>query len=246
MTNPQNHRFTRLPRRLGTSRKAAQNGGVTLRKARKTAVWIEDRPPRRGGAPAPVGQVLAETQKATSQRTGAALSPDEWRRVVGAKIATRTRVGRLGRGTLTVYAASSAWCNELSFLSTDILSRLRDAGFSVDALQIRVGKFEPLTAEPSGASTPSHAQLPPELRARLALIDDPELRAAVADAAAASLSNPRLAGPVLTRTPPGRGAPTHDALERTAEVPRPSHARGAGARSTGGEGERLRPARRRG
>lgn len=161
---------------------------MAARKVRKSAVWIEDRPPRRGGAPAPVGQVLAETQKAASQRTGAALSPDEWQRVVGAKIAARTRVGRLTRGTLTVYAASSAWCNELSFLSADIVPRLREAGFPVENLQVRVAAFEPLAPEPSGVPTPSASQLPPDLQARLALIDDPELRAAVAEAAAASLN----------------------------------------------------------
>lgn len=225
---------------------------MTPRKARRTAVWIEDRPPKRGGAPAPVGQVLAETQKAASQRTGAALSPDEWRRVVGAKIATRTRVGRLTRGTLTVYAASSAWCNELSFLSTDILARLRDAGYSVDALQIRAGKFEPLATSSSSAAAPAHAELPPELRARLALIDDPELRAAVAEAAAASLANPHLAGDTRgpTTTPPRRGAPAPDASrtaapERTSGGLRPSPGALRGTRAAAGRtGERFPPRRR--
>ena len=145
-----------------------------------------------------MGQVLAETQKTASQRTGAALSPDEWQRIVGAKISTRTRVGRLARGTLTVYAASSAWCNELSFLSSDIVARLRDAGLAVDALQVRVAAFEPLASEPSRVGAPSHSHLPPDLQARLALIDDPELRAAVADAAAASLSRTQ---------PPNEGQP---------------------------------------
>lgn len=155
------------------------------------AVWVEDRPPKRGGDPAPLGAVLAETQKLASARMGAALAPDEWRRVVGPKIAARTRVGRLRGGTLTVYAASSAWCNELSFLRTDIVARLQRAGFEVTDLHVRVASFDrPPTAD---AEAPAlvRAPLPPELEARLALIDDPVLREAVAEAAALSLGRSR-------------------------------------------------------
>lgn len=160
---------------------------MALRKARQVSSWIADRPPRRGGPPAPVGQVLAESQKIASQRTGSALTPDEWQRIVGPKIALRTRVGRLVRGKLTVHAASSAWCNELSFLATEIVERLRAAGWPVDTLRVRVGSFGDLPAEaepgPAGKAT-----LSPELQARLALIEDPALRAAVAEAAALSLA----------------------------------------------------------
>jgi hypothetical protein len=157
--------------------------------------------------------VLADTQKAASSRTGAALTPDEWRRLVGAKIASRTRVGRLSREVLTVYVASSAWCNELSLLAPDILGRLRLAGIDVEKLELRVSAFDeaaPPTATPrtgrsrasgaappgakrpgKGASSPKDSgavrPLPASLQERLALIDDPELRAAIAEAAALSL-----------------------------------------------------------
>ncbi len=176
-------------------------------KPRQPAAWVATRPPKRGGDPAPLGRVLADTQKAASSKTGAALTPDEWRRLVGAKIASRTRVGRLSHEVLTVYVASSAWCNELSLLAPDILARLRLAGIDVEKLELRVSAFDeapthspPLrngrAAAPNGgvrksASSPrdNHVAqpLPASLQERLALIDDPELRAAIAEAAALSL-----------------------------------------------------------
>lgn len=154
------------------------------------ATWTEDRPPRRGGPPAPVAQVLAEFQRSASHKAGSALTPDEWQRIVGPKIAARTRVGRLTRGTLTVHAASSAWCNELSLLATDIVVRLRQAGWAVDDLRVRVGTFSEAASEaaPDAGRRPAQrSELPVELQARLALIDDPVLRSAVAEAAALSL-----------------------------------------------------------
>lgn len=174
---------------LGSPEPADQNGRVKSPKARKIATWIEDRPPRRGGPPAPVAQVLAEFQRSASRKAGAALTPDEWQRIVGPKIAARTRVGRLTRGTLTVHAASSAWCNELSLLTTEIVDRLRQAGWAVDDLRVRVGAFSEAPSSPARRSAEQRTELPAELQARFALIDDPELRSAIAEAASLSLSH---------------------------------------------------------
>jgi hypothetical protein len=149
--------------------------------------------------------VLADTQKSASSKTGAALTPDEWRRLVGGKIAGRTRVGRLNKNALTVYVASSAWCNELSLLAPDILGRLQSAGLDIHKLELRVAAFdEPEAKKPRSAmrsdstapKTPSvpratKSTLPASLQERLALIDDPELRAAIAEAAALSLASQR-------------------------------------------------------
>lgn len=168
--------------------------------------------------------MLADTQKVASSKTGAALTPDEWRRLVGAKIAARTRVGRLSKNALTVYVASSAWCNELSLLSPDILARLQRAGLDIHKLELRVSSFDeptaparPTRSAPKLAATKAFAtrhgapattpeslaaaaktdrrakksDLPPGLQERLALIDDPELRAAIAEAAALSLASQR-------------------------------------------------------
>ena len=146
-------------------------------------------------APTPLADLLDEAQTETARRAGAALTPTTWRGAVGARIAERTRVGSLVRGTLTIYAASSTWANELTFLTTDIIARLRSAGVDVHTLKFRIKDL----GAPPGPKTarvrpaPVKAPLPPELEQRLALVDDPELRAAIAEAAALSLGavNPR-------------------------------------------------------
>ncbi len=159
------------------------------RTSARLSSWAPDRPKTRGGAPAPLAQVLADTQKSAAGRAGSALSPDEWRGLVGPKIAGRTRVGRLNGRSLTVFAASSAWCNELSLLKADIVARLQSAGHDVDDLRVRVAPFaEPEKRRTSTGVSERPGTLPPELRARLEQIDDPELRAAVAEAAALSLA----------------------------------------------------------
>src|SRR5687768_14991384 len=70
-------------------------------------------------APTPLADLLDDAQSETARRAGAAFTPSIWRAAVGARIADRTRVGSLTRGTLTIYAASSTWANELTFLTTD-------------------------------------------------------------------------------------------------------------------------------
>lgn|SRR5688572_16501594 len=153
--------------------------------------------------PALVGEVLVGTQEFIAQRTGAVMSHDEWRRIVGAKVASRSRLGGLTRGTLTIKVASSAWSNELSFLRADIIQRLSLAGYEVTALRFRVDP-SPFQDRPAAESRAPRAvvrvqQLPAELEARLAGIEDPNLRAAIREAASWSLVGP-------TRTP-GPAAP---------------------------------------
>jgi len=143
------------------------------------------------------------TQEYIAKRTGALMSHEEWRRVVGAKIASRSRLGGLYRGTLTIKVASSAWSNELSFLKADIIQRLGMAGYEVSGLRFRVDPepFRDARQKPvHGAPRPAPAaNLPPELEARLATIDDANLRAAIREAAVWSLGNPARS----TSSPPG-------------------------------------------
>jgi len=141
-------------------------------------------------APTPLAELLDDAQSETARRAGAAFTPSMWRAAVGARIADRTRVGSLVRGTLTIYAASSTWANELTFLTTDIIARLRAAGVDVHTLKFRIKDLgappDPKAARKSTPKAPAKAPLPPELLERLALVDDPELRAAIAEAAALS------------------------------------------------------------
>lgn len=148
-------------------------------------------PPPGPRAPTLLAQLLDDAQTETARRAGAAITPSTWRDAVGPRIADRTRVGSLVRGALTIYAASSTWANELTFLTTDILARLRAAGVDVHTLKFRLKDLGappgPRTAASRAPQAPVKAPLPPALEARLAQVDDPELRAAIAEAAALSL-----------------------------------------------------------
>lgn len=144
---------------------------------------------------APLSQVLVRTHEAMLKKTGALMSREEWEAIVGARIASRTRVGRVQGGCLLINAASSAWAAELSFLSRDILARLAERGHDIERLKVRVEAFPaPAVApRPGGAmATPapsqSPAELPADLLERLRKIDDPHLRAAIAEAATQSLN----------------------------------------------------------
>lgn len=148
-------------------------------------------PDTKARAPTPLAELLDDAQTETARRAGAAFTPTIWRTAVGARIADRTRVGSLVRGTLTIYAASSTWANELTFLTTDIIARLRSADVDVHTLKFRIKDLglppAPKTARQSTPRAPAKAPLPPDLVERLARVDDPELRAAIAEAAALSL-----------------------------------------------------------
>jgi len=141
-------------------------------------------------APTPLADLLDEAQTETAKRAGAAITPTTWRAAVGPRIAERTRVGSLVRGTLTIYAASSTWANELTFLTTDIIARLQAAGVPVQALKFRIKDLgaPPAAPRPTAPRAPAKAPLPRDLQERLAQVDDPELRAAIAEAAALSLA----------------------------------------------------------
>ncbi|HVW24003.1 MAG TPA: DUF721 domain-containing protein [Polyangiaceae bacterium] len=115
---------------------------------------------------------------------------DRWRSLLGERIGERTRPGMIRDECLTVYVASAVWAQELTFLSPMIVERLAADGFPVTALRFRVGDVgEPLSKRPpvTKREAPPKAELPPGLTERLAHVDDPALRAAIAEAAAYAL-----------------------------------------------------------
>jgi hypothetical protein len=138
-----------------------------------------------------LGEVLVGTQEQLAQRGGNAIRRDEWRGIVGARIVGRTRVGRLYRGVLTVKVASSAWSNELSLLKSELIAKLRLAGHDISDLRFRVEEFTGPTKATRGGQNRSLLQtrvLPEELEASLRKVEDPNLRAAIREAASWSLS----------------------------------------------------------
>jgi len=157
--------------------------------------------------------VLVRTHEAMHKRTGALLTAEQWKEIVGERIAARTRVQSVFKGNLLVNAASSAWVAELSFLSADIVARLNAKGHEIAALKFRVEPLlEPNTKRPSRRPpSPNEADacrpsaLPEDLVARLAHIEDPQLRGAIAEAAMKSLLGP---GPLAApgSKPPSRSS----------------------------------------
>ncbi|HLM75762.1 MAG TPA: DUF721 domain-containing protein, partial [Polyangiaceae bacterium] len=106
------------------------------------------------------------------------------------RIAARARPVRLERGVLHVRTASSTWAQELTLLADAIVAQLRGRGIEVEALRFRVGSVEPPERPPwrkEVRTSPPEVPLPPEVRRELAAIADPELRTAIAKAAAKNL-----------------------------------------------------------
>ncbi len=161
---------------------------------RLSSAWVPARPEQKATAPATLGDVLVGTEEIFAQRSGSAIRRAEWTAIVGSRIASRTRVGKLNRGVLTVKVASSAWSNELSFLKTQLLAKLNRAGHEITDLRFFVDqiaddaqskKRHPL-AKPAKYDV-APAPLPDELVQRLKDVEDPNLRAVIAEAARASL-----------------------------------------------------------
>ncbi len=72
----------------------------------------------------------------------------QWASIVGADVAAHTRPEQIVRDALLVVTRSSAWSQQLSFLSERILSSLRSrAGVSVERLRFRVGRVTAAAAQ---------------------------------------------------------------------------------------------------
>lgn len=119
-----------------------------------------------------------------------------WPAVVGELTAGRTKALYVGRGTLVVAVASSAWANELHLLKPRYLARFAEefGGAVIRDIRFRVGASAPqdvaLSLEaPSGRIEPA-ADLPEgdrrSIAAMAATIPDDRLRVALAGAMAAS------------------------------------------------------------
>ncbi|MGK4009048.1 DUF721 domain-containing protein [Sorangium sp. So ce1036] len=133
----------------------------------------------------------------------------EWEAAVGSRIAARARPLKLERGVLHVQAASSTWAQELSMLGDVILAQLRSRGLPVQSLRFRVGKVAPVARPPwreEVRPAPREAPLPPEVRRELGKVVDPDLRDAIAKAAARNLGWQEAEASALPRDPSPSGA----------------------------------------
>ena len=114
----------------------------------------------------------------------------DWEDAVGTRIAARARPLKLERGVLLVRTASSTWAQELALLSDAILTQLRARNVAVDSLRFRVGQIEAPDRPPSREEvrvSPAEVPLPASVQSEIARVEDPELRAIIAHAAAKNL-----------------------------------------------------------
>ena len=134
-----------------------------------------------------------------------------WRQAVGPRIADQAVPVSLQREgparVLVIRASSSTWASELSMLAEPILARLRNHGLDVQRLLFRTGKLEQPFRPVERRTTrevPPPAPLPSILRRELEGVADDELRGAIAEAAARSLS---FGTNVISESPRGARAP---------------------------------------
>lgn len=147
---------------------------------------------RRFGALEPLGLVL---QRDSSLRVPATvetspISARDWEAAVGTRIAARARPLRLERGVLLVLTATSTWSQELALLADAIIAQLRGRSVKVTSLRFRVGQVDAPERPPTRdevRTSPPEVSLPPAVLREVARIADPELRAAIARAAAKNL-----------------------------------------------------------
>src|SRR5215211_3766110 len=119
-------------------------------------------------SPAPIGLLLEEAQDASARAGGIAVDRVSWRTAVGERIASRTEPGRLRAGVLTVHAVSAAWAQELTFLSSEILTRVKALGVPVQSLRfvVRPTSPAPMTKRVAPAAPVERKPLPDDLMAR--------------------------------------------------------------------------------
>ena len=135
--------------------------------------------------PAALGSLLASSREAAARYAGTAIDREQWRQIVGERIAARTEPGAKRGRELMVHVASAGWAQELSLLVNEIVVRLKAAGIHVDTVRFRV-KEVAVQPRDSAARKPTYrkAILPGALTDQLERIEDPELREAISEAAA--------------------------------------------------------------
>lgn len=150
---------------------------------------------REGRAPPGVGRATLEVFRAFAR--------------LGPPLSEHARPAAYRRGVLSLEVGESAWLTELTFLTPELIERLNRllGGPLIREIRLRLGTLEK-TRPPPPTPPPvlTHAQR--ELIARwTAPIADPDLREALARAAARSLERTDPTGRPLRRRPPYEGPP---------------------------------------
>jgi hypothetical protein len=180
------------------------------------------RPRSTPSAPEPLRAILERAGENRFARAREAIPAALWREAVGARIAERARPLSLEDGTLVLRVPTSVWANELSLLADEVFARLRERGVVARELRFRVGAVPPVERPPErriARAVPVIREVPAELARVLATVNDPQLRQAIENAAAANL-----AWQSVTRPAPQAGVTE---AQRAARAPRSSGAESA-------------------
>lgn len=153
--------------------------------------------------PVSIGRALAEFLERSGLGRLTVMSglATKWETLLGSGIAGHSRPDSIRGGVLTVIVESSAWMNQLSLLSPDIIAKLNeglgDEG-QITELRFRMGKFGPARKDESAAKQaprikrrkPSADELA-EIERAVAKIADPGIRAAARKLLVASCTRKR-------------------------------------------------------
>jgi predicted nucleic acid-binding Zn ribbon protein len=139
--------------------------------------------------PTPLGDTLREVLDRAGLGGIATSSTlcGRWAELVGPGIAAHSSPGAIKGGRLAVTVDSSAWMNQLSLLSTDLIEKV-NAGLgagTVTELRFRIGKpsLPGARRKPAAKDAPKKRSLTPSERAEVeqaaSKVADPELRKSV-------------------------------------------------------------------
>lgn len=105
---------------MGSRGGAGRGGGLRRRRTGYSGPGPDPRDPQ------PFGAILAKLVKARGWQRPAAEATvfGDWKRVVGADVASRSRPVKLEDGELTIEAESTAWATQLRLLAPSLLQRI--------------------------------------------------------------------------------------------------------------------------
>jgi hypothetical protein len=182
---------------------------------------VRRRPRQPLAEPEALDAILGRTGENRFARSRPPFDTKLWRDAVGARISERAQPIAIQDGSLLLRVPNSVWAHELSMLSEDVCSRLRERGVEVRRLRFRVGDPPLAERRPEpriSRSVPAVRALPAELTHTLGAVGDEGLREAIAAAAAANLAWQSVAGPApelpvsearrAARAPRGAGSET--------------------------------------
>jgi hypothetical protein len=179
----------------------------------------------------PLGRVLSRDAalRVPGSVETSPIAARDWEAAVGSRIAARARPVRLDRGVLVVRTATATWAQELALLADAILAQLRGRGIAVESLRFRVGHVDAPERPPTRGevrTAPPAVPLPPAVEAVVERVADPELRDAIARAAARDLgwqtllergAGPRGGAVVVDGQAPATSAPSGARAPRSVE-----------------------------